>query len=59
MLPTSTWPQDLSWSVVDKSSDIPLEKNDFPFENSYQIVSRLRMGPHVFFPLLVLGHHLT
>lgn len=26
----------LLWKGVDKPSDIPLEKNDFPFSNKYQ-----------------------
>lgn len=50
----------LLWSVVDPPSATTQEKNGFPFASRYQLhtVSRLGVGPHVYFPVSVLVPHL-
>lgn len=61
VLTSYSWPWHLSRTVANIHTDTPLEKTDFPFASRcrLQIVSWLGVGPHIHFPLLVLGPHLS
>lgn len=61
VLTSYSWSWHLFRTVADIPTDTPLEKTDFPFASRcrLQIVSWLGVGPHIHFPLLVLGPHLS